>query len=928
MNSILSSTLYNNYNNYSSPIPDNFDWKLYAAIVKDPTINSSSSAYKHYKHKCTVNSHNYRLYWRTYYKIPNNFVEESYKKYLNFSSIKFQFNNFEDLYKFYITKGIEMYPLNDQYSRIHFEIPDDFDAKIYITVYPEAKKENDNQIYHFYHYNKESFPLNAYYYRLKYNIPDDFDISVYNQRYNFNYNESNAYQFFKNIGKVSYPLDSKYYAIKYNIPDDFDIQVYNQRYNFNYNITNAYQFYKNIGQYSYPLDLEYYNLKNKTVFNRKYKNNIPNGNHFFDNQHHNTKIYTDNFNESNITILNSNDLDGNDWNDINLYGNNLASNNLASNNSDDNILTSNNLDGNILTSNNLDGNNLDSNLHDKNVRAILKIPQDFYYENYNLRYELNLNEIESYKYFNKNGKKHSLDEAYYRILYNSPSELTYKYLDSYKKLYPNTIKNNASIQDVFIYYHETIQKLKKEYLDSKEFKNNMEKYYHIFELIDPEVIFKENVFFYDFINSNIKLIDIYNLYLDYPDSEIGIKFIQNYEYLKNFENYICNEESRRFYFCIKDFINEYFNKPNLLINQKSYFSTTKTIQKTRTIKKQKIKEENDNNIAKIIPNLSRSVNLVDKIENNTDIIKFIDIMKKSSNPVYVEYDETEYYIEDETTFMDIKVPLYTTFYYNIENENKVYSYLDLYRKIQQSNSFYKLFIQKSQIINSFYNLNTSNNNDKYCVVVFLNDDYIHNYLSILNNLNYLGVISNLYLIVNDNVKNSEKFIYYTNLIQNKNIKVNLISISNNFTFNDYNNLLFDETFWEKFNSEFIILFSTLTFINSNFLNNNIIISNNFYVSNQLYNNYNMINTLFSIRSKKCILKLIDEQSNENELDLDYIPDDSSAYKLLNINKQFEKYKFIDYINQEIPIVYLEKMEKLFNYLDLEYNIMNILQFLR
>ena len=898
MNSILSSTLYNNYNNYSSPIPDNFDWKLYAAIVKDPTINSSSSAYNHYKHKCTVNSHNYRLYWRTYYKIPNNFVEESYKKYLNFSSIKFQFNNFEDLYKFYITKGIEMYPLNDQYSRIHFEIPHDFDAKIYITVYPEAKKENDNQIYHFYHYNKESFPLNAYYYRLKYDIPDDFDISVYNERYNFNYNESNAYQFFKNIGKVSYPLDSKYYSIKYNIPDDFDIQIYNKRYNFNYNESNAYQFFKNIGQYSYPLDLVYYNLKNKSDFNREYKNNISNGIHFFDNQHHNTKIInTDNFNDSNITILD---------------GNNLASNNLASNN----------LDDNNLASNSLDDNNLDSNLHENDVRTILKIPQDFNYENYNLRYQLNLNEIQSYKYFKAHGKKDSLDEAYYRIQYNIPSELTCKYLDPYKKLYPNTIKNNASIQDVFKYYHESIKKLKKEDLDSKEFKNNIEKYSHIFELIDPEVIFKENVFFYDFIKSNIKLIDIYNLYLDYPNSEIGIKFIHNYEYLENYKEYICNEESKRFYFYIKDFINEYFNKPNLLINQKSYFSTTRTIQKSRTIKKQKIKEENDNN-KPIIPNLSKHINILNKIENKAEIIQLMDIIQKSSTPVYVEYDETEYYYEDETIFMDIKIPLYTTFYYNLENENKVYSYLDLYRKIQQSNSFYKLFIQKSQIINSFSNFNPSNDNDKYCIVVFLNDDYIHNYLSILNNLNYSGVTTNLYLLVNDNVKNSKNFIYYTNLIQNKNVKVNLISIPNNFTFNDYNNLLFDKTFWEKFNSEFIILFSTLTFINYNFFYNNTYISNNFYVSNQLYNNCNMINSLFSIRSKKCILKLIEDKPNENELDLDCI-EDNSAYKLLNINKQFEKYKFINYINQGISISYLEKMENFLNYLDLEYNIMDIL----
>ena len=876
MNSILSSTIYNKSENYSSSTssPDNFDWKLYAAIIKDPTINSSSSAYKHYKQKCTVNSHNYRLYWRTYYKIPNNFVEESYKKYLNCNNFKFQFNNFEDLYKFYVTNGINLYPLNDKYSRIHFEIPDDFDPKIYVTVYPEANKANDNQIYHFYHYNKDSFPLNPEYYRLKYNIPHDFDIQVYNQRYNFNYNEDTAYQFYKNIGQQSYPLDETYYRIKYNIPQDFDTRVYNKRYHFNYNQDNAYQFYNNIGKYSYPLDETYYRLKY----------NIPGD---FDLESYNKRH---NLNLSPIeTYL--------------FYFNNIDCHQLDFNdNKDDNIRHINISQNNINLHIDIDANS------DANSDA---------------------NEIESYKYYKAHGKRDSLDDSYYRIQYNVPSDLTSKYLDSYKKLYPNTIKNNASIQDVFKYYNGICQNIKNNQLELKVLKDNIEKYSHIFELIDPQVIFKDNVFFYDFINSNIKLTDIYNLYLDYPDSELGKQYIQNYDYLKNFEIYICNEESRRFYFCIKEFINEYFNKPNLLIKQKSYFSTTETIQKSRTIKKQKIKEENDN-IRQIIPNLSKHINILNKMENNmennmenkNEIIKLMDIMKKSSNPVYVEYDETEYYNEDETTFMDIKVPLYTTFYYNLENENKIYSYLDLYRKIQQSNSFYKLFIQKSKIINSFSNFKPSNNNDKYCIVVFLNDDYIHNYLSILNNLNYLGGISNLYLLVNDNVRTCENFIYYTNLIQTKNIKVNLISIPNNFTFNDYNNILFDEKFWVKFNSEFIILFSTLTFINSNFFNNTII-SNNFYVSNQLYNNYDMINTLFSIRSKKCILKLLEEKSNENELDL-VCNHDGSVYKLLNINKQFEKYKFINYINQEIPIVYLEKMENLFNYLDLEYNIMNIL----
>jgi len=902
MNSILSSTLYNNYTNYSSPIPDNFDWKLYAAIVKDPTINSSSSAYKHYKHKCTVNSHNYRLYWRTYYKIPNNFVEESYKKYLNFSSIKFQFNNFEDLYKFYITKGIEMYPLNDQYSRIHFEIPDDFDAKIYITVYPEAKKENDNQIYHFYHYNKESFPLNAYYYRLKYDIPDDFDISVYNERYNFNYNESNAYQFFKNIGKASYPLDSKYYAIKYNIPDDFNIQIYNQRYNFNYNESNGYQFFNNIGQYSYPLDLEYYNLKNKTVFNRKYKNNIPNGN--FDNQRHNTKIInTDNFNDSNIT---------------NLDGNNLASDNLASDNLDDNNLDDNNLASNSLDDNSSHGNNLDSNLDDNDVRTILKIPQDFNYENYNLRYQLNLNEIQSYKYFKTNGKKHSLDEAYYRIQYNTPSELTCKYLESYKKLYPNTIKNNASIQDVFKYYNDSI-------INIKNKKQNLniisdERYDYILDLIDPEVIFKDEVFFYDFIKCNIQLKHIYQIYLDNPDSEIGIKFIHNYEYLENYKEYICNEESKRTYFLLNDFIEEYFSKSNILIEEKSYFLEKKTIQKTRT------------NIKKRIGNTPflADTNIDNNNINKNMLIQMFNTMKEKSLNNFEEYEEEEIYYEDINYFPIIKIPLYTTFFSNLEKENKKYTFKELYCIIQKCQNFYNIFKQQKTIIEKFKNYKLSSPDDTYCAVVFMNDNYLHNYLSILNNLMYLSKVSNLYIFINKNIENTKQFLFYYDLISSK-ININKIYLDNNFTFNDFNNFMLNTSFWNNFNSEYIILFSTLTFLKNDLFFNDIDISNfnTFYVSNYINkNNYKACN-LFSIRSKKYILETLKELNMEFNKEEDLINKNIKQINYtLNIDKHIETFLLQNFINNNILSNYLVNMENSFYYLDLEYKLIDNIQNMR
>jgi hypothetical protein len=912
MNSILSSTIYHKSENYSSNTPDNFDWKLYAGIVKDPTINSSSSAYKHYKHKCTVNSHNYRLYWRTYYKIPNNFVEESYKKYLNSNSVKFQFNNFEDLYKFYVTKGAQLYPLNDKYSRIHFEIPDDFDSKIYISLYPEAKKENDNQVYHFYHYNKESYPLNEKYYRLKFNTPEDFDNQVYNNRYNFNYNEDTAYQFYKNIGQQSYPLDDTYYRLKYNTPEDFDIQAYNQRYNFNYNITNAYQFYKNIGQNSYPLDDTYYRILY----------DIPNE---FD-----LDLYKKTYN------LDLSPIETYIYYSKNIHCRNLEPGNvydIDENNMINEIMNINSIDENtchvIHNYNENKNKNIDlhmdieeNNLNDNNIKTILKIPYDFNYENYNLRYKLDLNEIESYKYFNKNGKKQPLDEFYYRIQYNVPSELTSNYLNSYKKLYPNTIKNNYEITDVFKYYSSVCKSIKDNQLENLELTNNLQKYNAIFEIIDPEIIFKDDIFFYDFIKNKINLKHIYNVYLDHPNSELGKTFIKNYEYLIKYDNYICSEESKRFYFFIREFVDEYFSKSNILIDQQSFYSYKNTVTKTRIVTKERvIKKDLSNETNNSKNEILYNIELISKLNtpnnniNLTDLLSLIDNDHSSKSEQTIEkYDEEESYEEEICENLFLKIPLYTTFYHNIEITGKEYNSVYIYTNItNKCSSYYKLLTNKTEIINKFSKINTSSSNNNICAAVFLNDNYIHNYLSILNNITHLKEVSNLYIFVNNQIKSSEQFLFFTNLILSKNINIHILPISNDFTFNEYNELILKESFWKNFNSDYVILFSTLTIIKNDitFFDTKYI-EENYLVTNLFSNNY--INSLFSIRNKNYMISLIksskDLSNNLNELN-----------QKMNIKSSIENVLFNNFINTKILRVNLEKIQNSLFFLDSESNIL-------
>jgi hypothetical protein len=990
MNSILSSTIYNRSHNFSITksisIPDNFDWKVYAAIVKDPSINNSSTAYKHFKQKCTVNSHNYRLYWRTIYKIPNNFVEESYKKYINYNNKNFQFNNFEELYKFYVTKGINLYPLNDKYSRIHFEIPDDFDPKIYITVYPEALKPNDNQIYHFYHYNKESFPLNSQYYRLLYNIPDIFDIQIYNQRYNFNYNENNSYQFYNNVGRNSYPLDDHYLRLLYNIHKDFDIHVYNQRYNFNYNETNSYQFYNNIGQFSYPLDDHYYRLLYNIpkdfdihVYNQRYnfKYNETNSYQFYNNigqfsyplddhyyrllynipqdfhlenykkrynldlsnietylfYHNNIDCRELEFKEEPVCHINLSQNNINlhidiDYNDHSDDANNDANNDVNNSNVEINIECNN--DVNDLESNNdsIDSNNDFNDMECNNIREILKIPQDFNYENYNLRYQLNLNEVECYKYYKNNKLKYCLDETYYRIQYNISTNLTSKYLDSYKTLYPHIFKTNCQIQDIFKFYNESSNNLKKQNLNI----NLTEKYHYILDLIDPDAIFKDEVFFYDFYYNNIQLKHIYQTYLKNPNSELGKIFIQNYEYLDNYKEYICNEESKRKYFLINDFVDEYFSNSNILIDQKSYFPEKKTIQKTRTItKKRKINKQlnTDSNIlpdSNIFSNLNSILN-DDKNNKNLLLEMFKNMKEKSQDNLeeYEDYEEEETYNEETNYYPIIKIPLYTTFFCNLEKENKKYKYnfKDIYCLIQKCQNFYNIFTQQKIIIESFKNYKPLSSNNKYCAVVFLNDNYLHNYLSILNNLKYLSKVSNLYILINKSIEDTKQFSFYLDLISSK-FNVKKIYLENDFTFNDFNNLMLSMSFWNNFDSDYIILFSTLTFLKNDLFINEIDISNfnTFYVSNNVNKNNYYASTLFSIRSKKYILSILkdlniefnkDEIINENIRQINFS---------LNIDKHIETFLLQNFINNNIFYNYLENMENSFYYLDLEFKLIN------
>ena len=86
-------------------IPSDFDWKLYISILKNKEVNTNLKAYTHFN---SVGKHNqdiYKSYYRVYYKIPSNFIEESYKTYLtDVYNLNIKFQEYKDLYIFSMLK--------------------------------------------------------------------------------------------------------------------------------------------------------------------------------------------------------------------------------------------------------------------------------------------------------------------------------------------------------------------------------------------------------------------------------------------------------------------------------------------------------------------------------------------------------------------------------------------------------------------------------------------------------------------------------------------------------------------------------------------------------------------------------------------------------------------------------------------------------
>lgn len=221
-------------------IPPDFNWKLYVSILQNPEINTNLKAYIHFKKLGIHNITIYKLYYRTFYNIPDNFFEESYINYLETKcQLNTKFANYKELYIFYNKIGSKIYPLNDEYLRFHFNIPYDLSKEIYYKRY-SLIFDTDIDFYKYYNsIGKIEKPIDDEYLKSFYKIEKDFNWKVYLNAYKDYFNDENQnisdvfnHYYLKKYQNIS-PLNVKYYLHYYQIDETFNYEKY-YMYNSNF----------------------------------------------------------------------------------------------------------------------------------------------------------------------------------------------------------------------------------------------------------------------------------------------------------------------------------------------------------------------------------------------------------------------------------------------------------------------------------------------------------------------------------------------------------------------------------------------------------------------------------------------------------------------------------------------------------------------
>jgi hypothetical protein len=220
-------------------------------------------------------------YYRIRYSIPDIFNYATYYERYQYqlTNIRLKTDNIS-VYRYYYRHGFKTFPLDTLYLRLYMKIHKYFDIKILFKRYSELKDyeetfntTNEIEVYNFYNsINKDKFCIDEQYFRLLFHIPNDFELKSYRKRYNDvseiisleEQDDCETYAYFEKSGKIHHILDEKYYFILHSIPEDFDCSVYKKRYLENFEESDSYveitTFYAK-NKDVHPLEEQYYEMK-------------------------------------------------------------------------------------------------------------------------------------------------------------------------------------------------------------------------------------------------------------------------------------------------------------------------------------------------------------------------------------------------------------------------------------------------------------------------------------------------------------------------------------------------------------------------------------------------------------------------------------------------------------------------------------------
>ena len=550
------------------------------------------------------------IYFRIHYNIPEIFKKDVYlqryseiemskkvledvSRYVKISKeTKYLYEKFNDMYSI-------KYPLDDDYMKLYYNIPEYFDYDLYLKLNPDVVKINELnntdflsklstnvreniifeekcKIYNFYNSTQEYKINDTYfntYYKQLYQIDELLDTTIYIEMYpnlkdkieNIEHNKSTNIYFDKYYEYLKKnldlcPLDERYYRIKYNVPASLDLETYAKRY-----LDNALSIYdQNTLEYKIEL-YKLIDLENKPIDDKFYRIKYDIKNDF------DAVTYVKRYPEINEK------LEG-------IEENSLEYNKIVYEISKE-----------LLQYFDMDDKYFKLKY---NISDIFHLPTILIYKNmYNIHYFNTYNN--DYEAFKKEGYKFIdlFDDKYLDLLFNLPENFEWNIYYENNKL--NIDNNNLTIfvgnnekKIKTLCYYKTGGLDIMNYLSTWKLEldikpdNNMiiekKKYYNIELDFDYKEYSEKNPFFYintrikvtpDFVylfyTEKIELRDIYNLFsssinnknietiqVNSLEKENELKFINRYEYLQQLN--ISDLDFRK-YFLLKDFVDEYYN---------------------------------------------------------------------------------------------------------------------------------------------------------------------------------------------------------------------------------------------------------------------------------------------------------------------------------------------------------------------------------